>query len=141
MREEQVASTFSERLIEALESQGITDHKQQVEKVAQGLKVKPKTAEKYLQSATWPAFFNVNPGRIYALADDLEFNAIWLWNGDGPSPEEMRFIKAMKSWTKWEKNKYQRLMIRIINDDAKALRLFDMHIAGQISRHQLLAAM
>lgn len=37
--------TFGERLINALEYQGITDHKQQIEKIAQACKVKPRTAK------------------------------------------------------------------------------------------------
>lgn len=134
-------STFGTRLIEALELQGFTDYKQQVEKVSQYLAVKYKTAEKYLLAETFPEFLNSRPRLLYELADALEVSAVWLFNGSGLCPWKMKVVKAMESMTEWEKNKYLRLCIRLLNNDAKAFRLINMHHNGQISRQQLFAAM
>lgn len=135
---ENSASTFSERLIEALNFQGITDHAQQVEKVAQACEVTPRTARKYLQSTGCP----IGPAiRLLNLADAVEADFEWLFNGSGRSLIYVRFLKSWEPLTEWKINKLNRLIIRLNNHDAKAQRLLNMCAAGQISRHQLLAAM
>lgn len=133
--------TFGARLIEALKLQGLTDHKQQVEKVAQCLGVKCKTAEKYLLAVTFPEFLNLRPFLFIELADALQVSPRWLFDGRGLNPKEMELITAIKSMTDWEKNKFLRFGIRLLNNDAKAYRLIDIHSKGQISRQQLFAAM
>ena len=136
--EKNSASTFSERLIEALEFQGITDHKQQIEKVAQACEVTPRTARKYLQSAACP----IRPAiRLLNLADAVDADFEWLFNGSGRPLKTVRFLKSLEPLTKWKINKLNRLIIRLNNHDAKALRLCKMCADGQISRHQLFEAM
>ncbi len=114
------SSTFGVRLIEALQLQGFTDHKQQVEKVAQCLGVKCKTAEKYLLAAACPYFLNRRARLFIELAAALQVSVQWLFDGSGLDPREMRAVKAMESMTDWEKNQYLRLGIRLLNNNAKA---------------------
>lgn len=55
--------------------------------------------------------------------------------------QEVQLLKEYRAMTRWEKNKYQRLLFRLLNHDKKAMRLSDMCAAGQITRYQLLEAM
>jgi len=135
------SKTFGERLIDALEYQGIMDPVQQVEMVAQACQITSRTARKYLQASSYPEFLNHNPMRLWSLAGKLEVNPVWLLTGDGLTPEEWRVIKSVRLMSKWEKTKFIRYGIRLLNDDAKARRLGAMFDAGQISRHTLFASM
>lgn len=142
MSEKQVTSTFSERLIEALKFQGITDHNQQVEKVAQACEVTARTAEKYLQATSCPAFLNNRfTTRFVNLCKALECGIEWLYCGEGQSPRGSRFLRYIETLTPWEQTKTFRFMVRLQNDCPKARRLSAMEQAGQISRAQLLLAM
>lgn len=130
-------STFSERLIEALEFQGITDRQQRIEKVADVCKVTTKTADKYLHAESCPKFLRICT-RICALAKSLAVDVMWLYDGDGFSPLSWR---ALNSLSDWELDKWNRYTIRLANQDRKALRLSDMIVAGQISRQQFFSMM
>ena len=141
MSEKQVTSTFSERLIEALEYQGITDHKQQVEKIAQAFRVATKTAQKYLHATSCPSFINRRPLRLWSLADVLEVSGEWLYCGEGYGPYAVKMGKFVDSLPEWERNKCLRYLLRLRNDCPKARRLGDMCARGQITRQQLFAAM
>lgn len=134
-------STFGERLSQVFSLQSVTDRQQQVEKVAQCLGVRGKTAEKYLQATTFPDFLNRRALLFYKLAEELGVSAEWLYDGRGYSPEAMQVAKNMESMTEWEKNKFLRFAIRLLNHDPKARRLGDMFHSGRISRQQFLAAM
>ena len=133
-------TTFGERLIEALEYQGITDTVQQVEKIAKACQITARTAKKYLQATTTPLFLKHHLWRIDALQKYLDVPGGWLLHG-GMSLEDMRFLKYIRSLTKWERDRTFRLAVRLLNDCPKARRLIDMENSGQISRGQLLAAM
>jgi transcriptional regulator with XRE-family HTH domain len=134
------SKTFGERLTEVLAFQGITDPVQQVEKVAQACKVTTKTAQKYLQATAVPRFLGFS-SRLFSLAKDLEANARWLFDGNGLSPEDARFLEYIGSLTEWERAKTFNYGVRLLNNCPKARRLMAMEAAGQISREQLLAAM
>lgn len=54
---------------------------------------------------------------------------------------ELQVIESMRSMTKYQQNKMVRLAIRLVNKDAKALKLLDKFESGFISVHQLLSAM
>lgn len=129
---------FLDRLLEALQYQKITDPKRQAEKVAQACKVTIRTARKYLHSTTCPLR---GVRAVVELSKALDVNPAWLAYGAGYGPYAVCVAKAMETMTEWEKNKYLRFVTRLHNNDAKASRLSDMLIAGQISRHQFLAAM
>jgi len=135
------AGAFGTRLIEALELQGFTEYKQQVDQVAQCLGVKCATAETYLKSSEFPAFLSRRPKLLFELAGVLDVPVMWLFNGSGPNPKVIRVMKAMESMTEWEQTKYLRFCIRLLNNDAKAIRLSGMQINGRISRQQFFAAM
>ena len=76
-------STFGERLIQALSLHGITGPEKQIEKISQVFGVKPKTAEKYLQSELIPAFMNNRGSKFVALAKELGVSLEWLVFGSG----------------------------------------------------------
>jgi hypothetical protein len=130
-------STFSSRLIEALEFQGITDRQQQIEKVADICKVTTRTAEKYLMAKQCPNRIGLSR-RLFMLAKSLGVDGIWLYDGRGIPPQFARFLKSL---SEWELNKLNRYAIRLLNQDKKALRLGDMAVAGQITRQQFFGMM
>lgn len=49
-----------------------------------------------------------------------------------------RLAAAFDRMSEWEKDRFSRFALRIRNEDAKALRLADLHAAGKITRRQLL---
>jgi hypothetical protein len=130
-------STFSSRLIEALEFQGITDRRQQIEKVAEICKVTTRTARKYLLAEQFPMFLWRNT-TCFALVKSLDIDGMWLYDGSGNPPQFARFLKSLSGW---ELNKLNRYAIRLLNQDKKALRLGDMAVAGQITRQQFFGMM
>lgn len=134
------STTFGERLIEALNFQGITDPAQQVEKVAQVCQITARTARKYLQATALPKFLVLNLSRFEALAFALDVDRTWLFCGRDATLET-RVINNMLSMSEWERSKFVRYVMRVRNNCQKARRLGAMRDAGQISRQQLLAAM
>ncbi|PIX04299.1 MAG: hypothetical protein COZ77_07185 [Gallionellales bacterium CG_4_8_14_3_um_filter_54_18] len=56
----------------------------------------------------------------------------------------LRFVMAIELYrrmTEWEGNKFLRLALRLLNNDAKVLRLSEMCKQGQITRTQLFGMM
>ncbi len=44
----------------------------------------------------------------------------WLFVGEGPDPEEFRFIQKVRSLSPWERRQLRRLMVRLINGSKKS---------------------
>lgn len=109
-------TTFGERLIEALEFQGITDPAQRVEKVAQACQITPATARKYLQATKLPNFLVLNLSRFEALASALDADRTWLFCGRDATREE-QVINNMRAMSEWERSKFVRYVMRLRNND------------------------
>lgn len=133
------SKTFGERLIEALEYQGITDHQQQVEKVAQACHVTARTARKYLSSTNTQCSIRFR-NALRDLANALECDVRWLFNGDG-CRRWTEFINMMSLLSDYHQSKIVRFMLRSINNDPKAERLCALRNSGQITVQQWFAAM
>ncbi|GMU48664.1 MAG: hypothetical protein AMXMBFR31_08900 [Candidatus Desulfobacillus denitrificans] len=52
-----------------------------------------------------------------------------------------RLREDFSSMSEWERTRFMRFALRIVNHDPKAERLAALHEAGKISRHELLARM
>jgi hypothetical protein len=51
--------------------------------------------------------------------------------------EQTRFAENLLKLSPWERGQFFRLLVRLRNDDPKALRLAEMADRGQITRRQL----
>jgi hypothetical protein len=52
-----------------------------------------------------------------------------------------RLAAAFDRMTEWERSRLMRFALRLLNHDAKALRLAELQEAGKITRRELLARM
>jgi hypothetical protein len=78
---------------------------------------------------------------IAPLLTGVEGEQDYIYVGYDYSLMDVMFIEQRRRMTKWEREKHQRLMLRLVNRDAKALRLSDMCLRGQITRTQLFSMM
>lgn len=115
-----ISKTFGERLVEALEFQGITDPVRQVEKVAQACQITARTARKYLQATHFP-FRSLRP--LANLCKAFKVSSMWLCCGEGYGPYALQAARLVDSLPEWERQKYVRFFLRLRNDDPKAIRL------------------
>ncbi len=140
-----------ERLQAALRFDGVASPEAQERHLAKAADVQIRTARSWLQGRRQP-----RPGIFNRLCDGLDVDFEWLAGREfqlGPDkpdrhaliagmPEgEIKLIHAWHKMTAWERNKFLRYATRLLNNDSKALRLGAMCEHGQISRHQMLAAM
>lgn len=132
-------SKFGERLIEALKYLDVEDEKQQVKKVAIAAGVTISTAKKYLILDKCP--MNNYPSRLLSLANALNIDHRWLYDGTGLSPINKRIKDAMNEMPDWQKNKMLRLAIRLLNNDQKVQRLIKLFDEGFISHAHFLSEM
>jgi hypothetical protein len=128
---------FSERLKTALEFRGFDTLESQVAHIVATTGRSPQTARRWL--AGWePIRF---PRWLLGLCDSLKVRPGWVLVGEGPDPMEMALIESVRAMTEWEKGRFFRFGIRLLNKDSKAIRLGEMFDRGQISRQQLFSMM
>ena len=131
---------FSQRLITALEYRGFSTLRSQIVHITTTAGCSSTTARRWLNG-------RVNPNRILyrggflSLCESLGAGLGWLVLGDGYSPIQTHIINGLQRMNEWEITKFLRLLIRLRNNDAKALRLARMCDQGQISRQQFFSMM
>lgn len=130
---------FSGRLKVALEFRGFDTLESQVGHISAMTGRSPRTARRWL--AGWEPTCLPERDGFFKLCESLKASPSWILLGHGHSPIEMALIKNMRAMTEWEKTKFVRFGIRLLNNDAKAIRLSGMLEKGQISRHQLFSMM
>jgi hypothetical protein len=130
---------FSGRLKVALEFRGFDTLESQVGHISAMTGRSPRTARRWL--AGWEPTYLPVRDEFFKLCESLKASPTWILLGQGPDPKEMELIEIMRAMTKWERTKFVRYGIRLLNNDAKAIRLSEMFEKGQISRHQLFSMM
>lgn len=133
-------TTFGNRLIEALTFQGITNRKAKIAKLAEMAHITPTTAAKYLQAENPPSS-RKRPRIFDDIATGLDCDWRWLYDGQGYDPWQLAVARNMATMTDWQKNKMVRMLLRLKNGDAKALKNLMLFNRGFISQDQLLSAM
>lgn len=128
---------FSARLKTALEFRGFITPESQIEHIAALTGRNRQTARRWL--AGWSPVRV--PDGLLGLCGSLKMSAGWLLVGEGLDPMEMDLIEKVRAMSKWEKTKFIRYGLRLMNKDTKAIRLGSMFDQGQISRQQLLSMM
>lgn len=139
-RSDFIGTDLARRLQEAFEFAGITNLADQVEKIVEVCEVKNRTAKLYVSSQ-----FEMKTYRrsyiLYPLAKALGVDSDWLLYGSGWDPQQYKYMKFLQTLSEKQINQNLRFFIRLINKDAKAMRLLDMCSKDQITFFQLLSMM
>jgi len=136
---EKESTRFGDRLTEALHFSGYFNRNEQVLKVAAAAEVTTKTATRYLALDKCP--MKKYPIRLLSLSKALNCNFSWLYSGDGLSPYDESIAKSMALMTEYEKRKFLRMAIRMVNKDSKVKRAINLFDAGFISKDQFFSMM
>ncbi len=127
---------FAKRLHDALEQRGYTAKEEKVRFVVETTGRTEPTVENWLAGRKKP-----KRGKdVQALAGSLQIRYVWLMVGGHNLNTEL-VCAAMRKMSDWEKNKFNRFLIRLLNNDPKAIRLAGMVERGQMSRSQLFGMM
>lgn len=139
-RSDFIGTDLARRLKKAFEFAGIANLADQVEKIVEVCKVKKRTAKLYVSTQ-----FEIKTYRrsyiLYPLAEALDVDSHWLIYGIGLDPWQYKYSKFLRTLSEKQVNQNLRFFIRLINKDAKAMRLLDMCSKDQITFFQLLSMM
>lgn len=126
-------STFADRLSEAFEHRGITDTQEQINRLTAATGRKARTVERWLSGETKPR------GSVEVwVAEDLCIDAYWLICGKGHSPRQCDLIERLSNIPPEYLPKLTRYILRLRNNDSKALRWSAMYERGELSGRQVL---
>lgn len=128
-------STFADRLSEAFEHRGITDTQEKINRLVGATSRKARTAERWLKDVTIPR----NSHTLLLIAEDLNISMDWLICGIGYSPWQCDMLEKLSKVPKEYLPKLTRYLLRLLNNDPKALRWAAMHERGELGMQQILA--
>lgn len=82
---------------------------------------------------------------ISNLCEALTIHVDWISKGEGPEPTLWRRFQPVLDFYRnaddWTRERWQRMLIRLRNKDAKVYRLHDRFMRGEITQRQFLEAM
>ncbi|MHB1246711.1 MAG: hypothetical protein ACYCZH_09720 [Sulfuriferula sp.] len=126
-----VNSTFSERLNEAFTFCDITTTPEKIDRLTAATGRTPRTVKRWLSGASMPS----SPSARGRIAKDLNIDIVWLYNGHGMPPLNYKLSRIPKELMP----KFMRYLIRLMNNDPKAMRWIAMSARGELGIEQILA--
>lgn len=132
-------STFAERLNEAFEHRGITDHQERINRLSAATGRTAHTVARWLSGETVPRGSTVDKDvRLRIAFDVLHVDARWLIRGEGYSPWQIDMIEKLRKIPPEYLPKLTRYLLRLKNKDPKALRWSAMCERGELNGWQVL---
>lgn len=134
-------TSYHDRLNQVLEIAGITTKEEKVDCLVEVTGRDARTVQRWLSGEQKPslASFESIEGVLEAFKMRPALN--WLYTGKGYTPKEAIVIEAMTTMSEWEKDKFIRMLIRLMNNDRKVLRLLHLFNTGYINRERLMSSM
>lgn len=130
-------STFLARLEEAFSYRGINTQAEKIGRLMDATGRTHRTAKRWLAGKTYPRF------HVIDIANNLNIDCYWLFDGRGHPPAQWDFIEKMNALPpeqrKYVANKITRLGILLLNKSPKATRWMHMFDQGELSGEQFLA--
>jgi transcriptional regulator with XRE-family HTH domain len=128
-------STFAERLNEAFKYRGITDTQEKIKRLEDATGRKARTVAGWLNGDGIPR----SGLTLVQIGEDLNAGIDWLLLGDGYSPFQRDMQEKLSGVPPHMLNGLIRYMLRLMNNDPKALRWTAMRERGELSAEQLLS--
>lgn len=133
------SAAIANRLNRALEYRGASSQSEKIQRVMEATGCTRRTASRWLAGIGKPA------AGVLDLSTALHIDPRWLWDGNGIDPKCIDLVHAIMLLPEPERGlrarQYTRMALRLLNKDAKVLRLLGMRDRGEISQAQLLAMM